>query len=87
MIKECSLAALDSMERLSLLKRPGTAMANKRISPSDVNIEVPEPGVVHLSGSLNPLEPEANLLEVVKGVPGVKKVQSEVVVPEIPGIG
>lgn len=87
MIKECSLTALDSMERLSLLKRVEAAMGKKRISSSDVNIEVPEPGVVRLSGSLNPLDSEAGLLEVVKGVPGVKEVQSEVVVPELPDIG
>jgi cytidylate kinase len=87
MIKQCSLTALDSMERLSLLKRVEAAMAKNRISSLDVNIEVPEPGVVYLSGSLNPLESEANLLEVVKGVPGVKKVRSEVVVPEIPDMG
>jgi hypothetical protein len=86
-IQQCSLHALDSMGRLSLLKRVEAAMAKKRLSSSDVNIEVPEPGVVHLSGSLNPLESEANLVEVVRSVPGVNKVYSEVVVPQLPDIG
>jgi cytidylate kinase len=86
-IKQCSLTALDSMKRLSLLKRVEAAMGKNRVSSPDVNIEVPEPGVVHLSGSLNPLESEANLVEVVKGVPGVNRVHSEVVVPELPDIG
>jgi cytidylate kinase len=86
-IKECSLTALDSMERLSLLKRVEAALMRNRISSLDLHIEVPEAGVVHISGSLNPLESEANLLEVVRGVPGVSKVQSEVVVPKIPDIG
>jgi cytidylate kinase len=87
MIKECSLTALDSMERLSLLKRVEAAIVKHRISSLDFHVEVPETGVVHITGSLNPLESEAHLLEVVKGVPGVEKVRSEVVVPQIPDIG
>lgn len=82
-IKECSLTALDSMERLSLLPRVEAAIVKNRISSLDLNIEVPEAGVVHITGTLNPLESEVHLLEVVKGVPGVEKVKFEVVVPEI----
>ncbi len=86
-IKECSLTALDSMERLSLLKRVEAAIVKNRISSLDFHIEVPEAGVVHITGSLNPLESKSHLLEVVKGVPGVKEVRSEVVVPQIHDIG
>jgi cytidylate kinase len=86
-IKECSLTALDSMERLSLLKRVEAAILKNRISSLDFHIEVPEAGVVHITGSLNPLESEAHLLEVVKGVTGVIEVRSELVVPEIRDIG
>jgi hypothetical protein len=49
--------------------------------------DVPERGVVQITGSLNPLESESGLLEVVKSVPGVLEVRSEVVVPEIHEIG
>ena len=66
-IKECSLTALDSMERLSLLKRVEAAIVKHKISSHDFHVEVPEAGVVHITGSLNPLESEAHLLEVVKG--------------------
>jgi hypothetical protein len=48
---------------------------------------VPERGVVQITGSLNPLESESGLFEVVKGVPGVLEVKLEVVVPEIHDIG
>jgi cytidylate kinase len=87
MIKECSLTALDSMERLSLLERVEAAIVKNKISSQYFHIEVPEAGVVHITGSLNPLESKSHLLEVVKGVPGVEKVRSEVVVPEIHDIG
>jgi osmotically-inducible protein OsmY len=87
MIKECSLTALDSMERLSLLERVEAAIVKNKISSQYFHIEVPEAGFVHITGSLNPLESKSHLLEVVKGVPGVEKVRSEVVVPEIHDIG
>ena len=48
---------------------------------------MPERGIVNITGSLNPLESESGLLEVVKGVPGVVEVKLEVVVPEIHKIG
>ena len=85
--KACSLTALDTMEKLSLSKRIEAALIRNKISPLEFHIEVPEKGVVHITGSINPLESEANLLEVVKAVPGVSEVRSEVVVPRIHDIG
>lgn len=86
-IKACSIAALESMERMSLLKKVHAAILKNSISPLEFQIEIPENGVVQITGSLNPLESESNLLEVVKGVQGVKEVRSEIVVPRIPDIG
>ena len=86
-IKACSIGALDSMERMSLLKKVRAAILKNNISSLEFQIEIPENGVVQITGSLNPLESESNLLEVVKGVQGVKEVRSEIVVPRIPDIG
>ena len=86
-IKACSLTALYTMERLSLLKKVEAAILKNKISSQGFHIDVPERGVVQITGSLNPLESESGLLEVLKGVPGVLEVRSEVVVPELHDIG
>jgi len=86
-IAACSLSALDSMERMSLLKKVHAAILKDNISPLEFHIEVPEKGVVHIAGSMNPLESESTLLEVVRAVPGVKEVKSEIAVPELHDIG
>ena len=63
------------MERISLLKKVEAAVLKNKISSQDFHIDVPERGVVHITGFLNPLESESGLLEVVKGVPGVLEVR------------
>ncbi len=84
-IKECSLTALDSMERLSLSRRVDAAVLESNLG-HDVfrrdmfHIEVPEQGVVHITGVTHMQGAEQRLLKVVKGVPGVTEVRSEVVV-------
>jgi cytidylate kinase len=89
-IKECSMTALESMERLSLSRRVDAALLESNLS-RDVfsrdmfHIEVPEKGVVHITGATHMQRAEERLLKVVKGVPGVTKVRSEVVVMP-PGI-
>jgi cytidylate kinase len=86
-IAACSIAALDSMERMSLLKRVQSEILKNNISSLELHIEVPENGVVHITGSINPLESESRLLEVVKRLPGVMEVKSEIVVPDLHDIG
>lgn len=86
-IKACSITALDSMERMSLLKMVEAGILKNNISSVDLHLEVPEKGVVHITGSINPLESESNLLGVVRSVPGVKEVKSEVVTPDLHDIG
>lgn len=82
-IKECSLTALESMENLSLARRVQAEVLENEVS-SDIfhrhmfNIEVPEKGVVLVSGYVDTEEARARFLRVVKGVPGVAEVRSEV---------
>jgi cytidylate kinase len=84
-IKECSMTALESMERLSLSRRVDAAVLESNLG-SDVfrrdmfHIEVPEKGVVRITGVTHMQGAEERLLRVVKGVTGVTDVRSEVVV-------
>ncbi len=82
-VKACSIAALDAMERLSLLKRVQAAIMKNSLNPLDFHVEVPEKGVVQITGSINPLESKDRLLEAVKAVPGVSDVRSDIVVERI----
>jgi len=76
-IQQCSLTALESMEKLSLLKRVEAAVIKDNINPQELHIEVPEPGVVKLTGLINPMRTVAGVTELVKSVPGVKRIVCE----------
>jgi len=76
-IQQCSLTALESMEKLSLLKKVEAAVMKDNINPQELQIEVPEPGVVRLTGLINPMRTVAGVTEVIKSVAGVKKVICE----------
>jgi len=83
-IEECSRTALDAMERLSLARRVEAAVLENKFSrdifhPDILHIEVPEKGVVHLIGVAQ--DEEKRLVKVVKGIPGVTELRSEVVIP------
>ena len=76
-IQECSLTALESMEKLSLLKKVEAAVMKDNINPQELQIDVPEPGVVRLTGLINPMRTVAGVTEVIKSVTGVEKVICE----------
>lgn len=77
-IKACSLKALDSMENLSLSNKIEAALLKNNISISDLHIQVPERGVVHIEGWLSPLVSESRVVDIIKAVPGVTSVKSEI---------
>lgn len=79
------MTALESMERLSLSRRVDAAVLESNLSRDAFHrdmfhIEVPEKGVVHITGIAHVEGAEERLLKVVKGVPGVTDIRSEVVV-------
>ena len=76
-IRECSLTALESMEKLSLLKKVEAAVMRDNINPQELQIDVPEPGVVKLTGLINPMRTVAGVTELIESVAGVKKVICE----------
>jgi cytidylate kinase len=76
-IQQCSLTALESMEKLSLLKKVEAAVMKDNINPQELHIDVPELGVVRLTGLINPMRTVAGVTELIKSVPGVEKVICE----------
>jgi EAL domain-containing protein (putative c-di-GMP-specific phosphodiesterase class I) len=76
-IQECSLSALEAMEKLSLLKRVEAAILKNNINPQELVFEVPETGVVKMTGLINPMRTIGGVLEIVRAVPGVKEVVCE----------
>jgi cytidylate kinase len=76
-IQACSLTALESMEKLSLLKKVEATVMKDNINPQELLIDVPEPGIVKLTGLINPMRTEAGITELIRSVPGVKKVICE----------
>jgi cytidylate kinase len=84
-IKACSLTALDAMERMSLEKKIEAAIIRNGIGTLEFHIEVPEKGVAHIMGWTNTQEDKDRVFHVVKGVPGVEEVKSEVMVVPVTG--
>ncbi|MBW2096324.1 MAG: cytidylate kinase-like family protein [Deltaproteobacteria bacterium] len=76
-IQACSLTALETMEKLSLLKRVEAAILKNNINPQELFFEVPETGVVKIMGLINPMRTVGGVLEIVRAVPGVKDIICE----------
>jgi len=85
-IKECSLTALDSMERMSLEKKIEAALIRDDINTNQLHIEVPKKGVASIIGWTYTQEDKERVFDVVKGVPGVQEVKSDVNVVSMSGI-
>ena len=79
-IKECSLTALHAMEHRALSKKIEAALLKNDTSLTDIHIEVPEKGVAVIRGWTHTQENRDRLLEVVKEVPGVSEVKSDVAI-------
>jgi len=80
-IKECSLTALESMERMSLTKKVQAALLRNNFSLTTLHVEVDEKGIAHINGLTETEKDETRIVEIVKEVPGVSDVQSAVAVP------
>ena len=76
-IQACSLTALETMEKLSLLKRVEAAILKNNVNPQELFFEVPEIGVVKITGLINPMRTVGGVLEIVRAVPGVQDVICE----------
>ena len=75
----CSLKAVDAMERMSQEKKVEAALLKNDINLILLNIEVPEIGVAHISGSVySPSEIE-KISQIVNGVDGISEVKNDTV--------
>ena len=74
-LKACSSYALEALERLSQTKRIEAALREKDLRPAGLRVEMPEKGVVHISGVLFKHEDKGRIPAVVAKIPGVEKVQ------------
>jgi len=77
-IQACSLKALESLDRLSLRSRVKAVIRKTSLKPEGFHVEVPAPGVVRVSGEINPLESKDRLLDAIRSIPGVVSVLSEI---------
>jgi len=76
-IDTCSLQALEAMERFGLKKLVETAVKKKSLGAKNIHVEIPETGVVVLTGLINPLESKDDLLTAVRAVPGVTELRED----------
>jgi len=82
-LKACNIYALDAIERLSLTKRIEASLSELDLKPLGLMVEVPEKGVVHISGILLNHEDKERIPKVVRGIPGVERVDMDVMVMPI----
>lgn len=85
-IKECSLQAMTSMEKLALVKKVEAAILKNDLFLIQVHVEVPSPGVVQISGYTHSQEDKDKLLRVVKQVRGVIDLRADVTVLRMDGM-
>jgi cytidylate kinase len=77
-LKACSSYALAALERLSKTKRIEASLMEMDIRHAGLTVEMPEKGIVHISGVLYNHEDKGRIPAVVGGIPGVEKVQLDV---------
>ncbi len=83
-MQECSLGALDAMDRLSLAKRVESQLIRNNFSLARFYVEVPEKGHVHISGISTGKDDKKRLVDIITKVSGVSKV--DVAIGVMPGI-
>lgn len=79
-IKECSLTAVGAMEDLALVKKIEAALLKNNLNISMLHVEVPEKGLAYIRGWTYEQGIKERVLDVVKGVPEVSEVRSEIAV-------
>lgn len=79
-IKECSIKALETMERLALGKKIRAELLRNNFDLTLLHIEVGEKGRVYLRGLTKTEQRQRRLIDLVRQVPGVTDVESELVV-------
>lgn len=79
-IKACSITAVDAMDKLALKKKVEASLLEHDINLTMLHIEVPEKGVVEVSGYTESEEHKELAMETIKGVKGVIKIKGDIVI-------
>ena len=66
------------MEKLSLKKTIHAAFLENDLNPTWVNVEIPEKGIVKITGFTQSNDEKEKIPRIVKTVPGVSKVQDDI---------
>jgi hypothetical protein len=77
-MKACNRPAMETMERLSLKKRIRAALLENDIHLSSLHVEIPEKGLVDISGFTQSEKKKEQISEIIKKIPGVSKIQGEI---------
>jgi cytidylate kinase len=77
-VKECSITALDTMDRLSLAKKIEAELMRNDFNLTNFSIEVEEKGHAHITGFASSKEEKLRLVEAVKKVSGVTEVETSI---------
>ena len=80
----CSLTALDAIQRLAQEKKVQAVLLENDIDVSSLNIEVPQKGVVRISGLAGTVETRRQILRAAEKVDGIAKVELDVLVMKVP---
>ena len=77
-LRACNIHALDAIERLSKTKRIEAALLEHDLLR--VSVDMPQKGVVHIAGVLYNQAEKEHTLNIIRGIPGVERVDTDVVV-------
>jgi cytidylate kinase len=77
-MQECSLAAIDSMDKLMLTKKIEAEILKNNFIMSFLHVEVPEKGVAQIRGFTSTEDEKQNLKGVVEGVSGISTLEYDV---------
>jgi len=77
-IKTCSLTALETIEKLSQQRLILAALAKYNLNRTLLNVDVPEKGAVVIRGFTYSEADKQQAVQIVKAVPGISDVQSEI---------
>lgn len=79
-MKTCGLYALESMERLALQKQVHSELLNQGFSLKTIFIEIPDTGVARLYGIATDEELQSKIVKIVRQMPGVSQVNSDIII-------
>ncbi len=77
-VQECSLNVLESIERMSLMKKVEAALLKENFSFNQFHVEVPEKGVVQIYGYASTVDDKKRLIDKAAKVSGVTKLIDDV---------